>query len=61
MSALTDTQIRDIARKVAAVDELEVLDVLCVIAASALDPSQNGNDTASVVYEQLARLGVVVP
>jgi hypothetical protein len=32
-----------------------------ILAASALDDSESGADTAAVVYEQLARLGIVVP
>lgn len=31
------------------------------ITASALDDADSGADTCAVVYEQLAKLGVVVP
>lgn len=31
------------------------------IAASALDDGESGADTAAVVYEQLAELGIIVP
>lgn len=34
---------------------------LAHIALSALDDSDSGADTAAVVYEQLAKLGIVVP
>jgi thiaminase len=36
-------------------------EALAAIAPSALDDSESGADTAAVVYEQLARLGIVVP
>lgn len=39
----------------------ELQSVLTAIAESALDDSESGADTAAVVYEQLARLGIIVP
>jgi hypothetical protein len=36
-------------------------DIVAAIAVSALDDSESGADTAAVVYEQLARLGIIVP
>jgi hypothetical protein len=39
----------------------KLIGALTAIAHSALDDSESGGDTAAVVYEQLAELGIVVP
>lgn len=31
------------------------------IAMSAIDPNANGNDTAEIVYAELAKLGILIP
>jgi hypothetical protein len=41
--------------------ETQMRRALAHIACSALDPDANGNDTAEVCYEQLGRLGIVIP
>lgn len=40
---------------------LKLIGALTAIARSALDDAESGADTAAVVYEQLAELGIIVP
>jgi hypothetical protein len=44
----------------AAASRDQLLRALACITASALDETENGNDTAAVVYEQLGGLGITV-
>jgi anthranilate phosphoribosyltransferase len=45
----------------AGVTREELAEALARIAYSALDARESGSDTCAVVYEELARLDIVVP
>lgn len=60
MPRLAQTAGPEAARILRQADRQALETAMMNITASALDDSENGNDTAAVVYEQLAILGITV-
>jgi len=50
----------EIMRLVRNANRQRLEEVVAEIALSALDDNESGDDTAAVVYEQLAKLGIIV-
>jgi hypothetical protein len=61
MPRIVKTTHREAARILKAADHDALYLALAHITASALDDAESGADTAAIVYEELARLGIVVP
>jgi hypothetical protein len=61
MPRVTKTAGPEAARILREADRQALETAMMYVAASALDDSESGADTAAVVYEQLANLGIIVP
>jgi hypothetical protein len=61
MPRIVKTTLLHAEKLINAADCDDLRSALFVIAESALDDAESGADTASLVYEELSHLGIIVP